>query len=203
MISANTPSEGISLLEKGRELLEKGDISSAVAMYGQAHDPESVDETEARSMLIEARAHLAKKFIYEALESFEEALLMGTAGQRRQALDGITSVGTIKTGLRELTLEMKKGLKKFMGKRTPASFGLFPVSEEDNLVLVSGEAMECLPGHLSKSTKFHALPPRLSDYKPPFPTAKCVPYTDEADVRFILEIASHISQTPQQPSSAT
>ncbi len=56
MIQTNADVPEFSLVAKGREFLEKGNIPAAVECYGQAYDPDAVDEAEARSMLIEARA---------------------------------------------------------------------------------------------------------------------------------------------------
>ena len=81
MMNINTNFADESLVMKGREFLERGDISSAVECYGKAFDPDSADEAEARSMLIEGRSHLSRKHLMEALECFEEALLMGTEVQ--------------------------------------------------------------------------------------------------------------------------
>ncbi len=99
MIETNSNAEEFSLVAKGRKFLAQGDIPSAVKCYEKAFDPEAVDETEARSMLIEARSHLSRKHLLEALESFEEALLTGTDVQRRQALDGILTIAEMRSRL--------------------------------------------------------------------------------------------------------
>lgn len=182
-----------SLLEKGRELLERGDVLSALECYEQVFDPDSLDEIEARTMLIEARSHLSRKYILEALESFEEALMMGTERQRRQALDGISAVGEIRARLDGLTQELRKGLKKCFGKKKPSSKGLELVSDEENIALVSPEALDRLSGKLVRAGKIQKLPPHLADYPLPFPAQHCIPYAGEEDVRYILEVAAFLA----------
>lgn len=182
-----------SLLEKGRGLLERGDIFSALECYRQVFDPESVDELEARTMLIEARSHLSRKHILEALESFEEALMMGTERQRGQALEGISAVGEIRALLNGLTQELKKGLRKSIGKRKIASEGLALISDEENVVIISREALDRLPGRMTRAGKIQKLPPHLMDYPLPFHAERCIPYVGTEDVRYILEVAAHLA----------
>jgi hypothetical protein len=194
MIQTNADVPEFSLVAKGREFLEKGNIPAAVECYGQAYDPDAVDEPEARNMLIEARAHLSRKHLLEALESFEEALLMGTDVQRRQALDGISALGELRTGLRILTTYLKKGLKEVLGQQRPSSLGIALVSDEENVVLISEEAVQSLPAPLAKGGRISRLPPHLADYPLPFETDKCIPYINEDDARFILEVAATLGQ---------
>jgi tetratricopeptide (TPR) repeat protein len=193
MIEINASAGNFSWIAKGREFLENGDLQSALECYDQAYDPESLDEYEARNMLIEARAHLSRKHILEALESFEEALSMGTDVQRKQALDGISTVGEIKSQLGPLTAKLKKSLKGALGKRGPHARRLALVSDTDNVVLVSPEAADSLPAHLLKGGKIGRLPQHLSDFSLPFATDRCIPYTDEDDVRYILDVAAALS----------
>jgi tetratricopeptide (TPR) repeat protein len=260
MIETNKDIAEISLVEKGRALLDQGDVDSAVEYYGQAFDPESLDEHEARNMLIEARSHLSRKHLVEALESFEEALVMGTEIQRRQAVEGILTIAEIrsrlprltaalKKGLKErfgkkdmavvglflmsdeenlvlftnealvmgteiqrrqavegiltiaeirsrlprLTAALKKGLKERFGKKDMAVVGLFLMSDEENLVLFTNEALEPLPIHLNKTSRIGRIPQHVSDHKLPFKTDKCIAYTDEDDIRYILEIAGALN----------
>jgi hypothetical protein len=193
MIETNADSTNVSLVVKGRQFLEQGDISSAVACYGKAYDPDTMDESEARSMLIEARSHLSRKHPLEALECFEEALVMGTEVQRRQALEGISAIGEMRTKLAHLTAELKKGMKQRFGKRSPAAAGMALVSDEENVVLVSEEAIERLPTALAKSTKISRLPQHLTDQVLPVPARRCVPYADEEDIRHILEMATSLA----------
>ncbi|MGO9568331.1 MAG: hypothetical protein ACLP5H_12390 [Desulfomonilaceae bacterium] len=194
MIQTNVDLPESSLVAKGRELLEKGNIPAAVECYGRAYDPEAVDETEARSMLIEARAHLSRKHLLEALESFEEALLMGTDVQRRQALDGISALGEIRAGLRSLTAYLKKGFKEIFGQQRPGSLGIALVSDEENIVLISEEAIQSLPAPLAKGGRISRLPPHLADHQLPIETDKCIPYVNEDDARHILEVAAALRQ---------
>jgi hypothetical protein len=193
MLGTNVQPGESSLLEKGRELLERGDIFSALECYGQVFDPESVDELEARTMLIEARSHLSRKHIIEALESFEEALMMGTERQRGQALEGISAVGEIRARLHGLTQELKKGFKKCFGKRKTASKGLELISDEENIVIISPEALDRLPGRLMRAGKIRKLPPHLMDYPLPFHTEHCVSYAGAEDVQYILDVAAHLA----------
>lgn len=195
MIETNTGTSEFSLVAKGRELLDKGDISSAVECYGKAFDPDSLDESEARSMLIEARSHLSRKHLLEALESFEEALLMGTDVQRRQALDAILTIGEIRAGLGPITAQLKSGLEELLGESPASDFGLALLGGDENVVLLSDEAAERLPGNLTKGSKISRLPQHLADYRLPFETTKCIPYTDEEDVRFILDVAAGLVRT--------
>ena len=193
MIGTNVQPGESSLLEKGRDLLERGDILSALECYRQAFDPESVDELEARTMLIEARSHLSRKQILEALESFEEALMMGTERQRGQALEGISAVGEIRTRLHGLTHELKKGLRKCFGKRKTASKDLELISDEENIVIVSPEALNRLPVRLMRAGKIQKLPPHLTDYPLPFHAEQCIPYAGAEDVQYILGVAAFLA----------
>lgn len=200
MIETNSNASELSLVEKGRELLEKGDIPSAVKFYGQAFDPDALDEGEARSMLIEARAQLSRKHLLEALESFEEALLMGTEVQRRQALDGIIAVGEMRAKLPGLTAKLKKGLKDRLGKKSPTGVGLALVSDQENVVLISREAVVRLPPNLGKGPRIRRIPQHLSDYQPPFKADHCISYADEDDVNYVLEVADSLlaSNPPEE-----
>jgi tetratricopeptide (TPR) repeat protein len=201
MVKTNAQTAGVSWVAKGREHLEQGQVALAVECYEKVFDPEALDETEARTMLIEGRAHLSRKHIHEALDCFEEALVMGTDVQRRQALDGIATVGEIRSGLRSLTTSLKKGLKDRLGKRQIAS-GLSLVSDDDNIVLISREALERLPSHLAKASKISRLPQHLVDLPLPFETDKCIPFADQGDLQYILEIASSLS-APQEPKQGS
>jgi hypothetical protein len=192
MIETNTSTSEFSLVAKGREFLEKGDISSAVEYYGKAFDPDSLDESEARSMLIEARSHLSRKHLLEALESFEEALLMGTEVQRRQALEGIFNIGQIRSGLDSISASLKEGFERLLQDAPPSDIGLVLLGGDENVVLVSNRAVEKLPGHLTKGSKISRLPQHLTDYRLPFEANRCIPYTDEEDVRFILDVAAEL-----------
>lgn len=193
MIGTNAESGEFSLA-KGREFLQRGDVSTAVQYYGRVHDPDSEDEAEARNMLIEARAHLSKKHLTAALESFEEALVMGTEVQRRQALDGITAIGEMRSNLGPLTAKLKKGFKSIFGKKGSVSAGLAFVSDEDNLVLVSAEAFEALPVKLAGSKRITKLPSRPLDVQLPFAPSRCIPYTDEEDAQYILDVAEALAE---------
>jgi len=204
MVKTNAQTDEVSWVVKGRELLEQGNVASALDCYERMFDPEALDETEARTMLIEARAHLSRKHIQEALDCFEEALVMGTDVQRRQALDGISNVGEIRSRLRSLTSSLKKGLKDRLGKRQIAS-GLSLVSDEDNVVLISKEAIERLPSHLARTTRISKLPQHLIDLQLPFETERCIPFADQGDLDYILEVASSLSavREAKQNNSST
>jgi len=194
MIETNTDTSQLSPVEKGRRFLEKGDISSAVDCYGQAFDPDVLDEAEARNMLIEARALLSRKHLFEALENFEEALLMGTEVQRRQALDGITNIGEIWSSLPAFTGKLKKGFKERFGKRVPTSVGLAFISDQENLVLISADAVERLPVQVVKAGKIRRIPQHLADQELPIKTDQCILYTEEEDVSYILDVADHLAK---------
>ncbi|MDQ7783399.1 MAG: hypothetical protein RDU20_10995 [Desulfomonilaceae bacterium] len=181
------------MVAKGREFLQRGEVSAAVECYGQAYDPDSLDETEARSMLIEARSLLSRKHLLEALESFEEALLMGTDVQRRQALDGISTIGEIKSHLVSLTPKLKKSLKGVVGKKRLSSLGLALVSDEENVVLIQDEAIEKLAGRIALGKKMTRLPQHLVDHRLPIRADRCIPYTDDEDVQFIIQVALELS----------
>lgn len=202
MVETNADTLELSLIARGRKFLEQGDVSSALECYEKAYDPDSLDELEARSMLIEAHANLVRKHLAEALDSFEEALLMGTDVQRRQALDGISTIGKIKARLPVLTSALKKGLKESLGRRgtalpTPA---LALVSEDENVLLVSREVLETLPTDLAKRKKITRVPQHLSDAKLPIDTDRCIAYADKDDVDYILEVAAWVAgnKTPEQ-----
>jgi hypothetical protein len=192
MIDINADPSDLSLVAKGREFLERGELSAAIQCYGQAFDPDSADEAEARNMLIEARSLLSRKHLFDALECFEEALVMGTEVQRRQALEGITAIAEIRERLRTLTPELKKKLKERLGKRSPLSSGLALISDDENVLLISHEAAESLPPNLVKGGRISRIPPHISEEKLPFKTNKCIPYTDEDDVLYILAVAAAV-----------
>ena len=144
-------------------------------------------------MLIEARAYLSRKNLVEALEHFEEALVMGTTIQRQQAVDGIATVGELRSRCKVLTAELKRGLRRHLGKKKPESVGLVFVSDQENVVLISHEAVQRLPGHLVKANKIRRIPPHLAYQPMPLDTDKAIAYTDEEDIRFILEVAAHLT----------
>jgi tetratricopeptide (TPR) repeat protein len=192
MIGTDGEAGDFSLVEKGRAYLDRGDVTAAVECYGKVFDPDSVDEPEARNMLIEARSHLARKHLLEALESFEEALLMGTEVQRRQALEGISEIGEIRSRLDRLTAKIVDGLKEFLGETKPESKGLFLPGKDRNLLVISDETLAGLPDRLTKGGKLKPIPPYMSDSSLPFPASKCVPYTEDEDVAHILRIAAHL-----------
>lgn len=192
----------LSFIEKGREFLEFGDVSAAVACYRKVFDPDSLDEEEARSMLIEGRSHLSRKYLHEALDCFEEALIMGTDVQRRQALDGIAEIGKIRAAMKSLTATLKKGLRKCFGKKMRAAGGPALISDSENLALITVETLENLPKHLAKSPRIQGIPPHLADSVLPIPASKCIPYTTQADVQFILEVAQFLATQPEQPGDA-
>ena len=181
-------------MAKGREFLQRGDLDAAVEYYGQVYDPDSVDEAEARNMLIEARSHLLKKHLMEALESFEEALLMGTEVQRRQALEGITKIGELKSRIGLLTAKLKKAFKSTFGKKGPVSFGLALVSDEENLVLISAEAIQALPARLAVGKRITVLPSRFADVELPFDARNCIAYADDDDVQYVLAVAQTLAE---------
>jgi len=187
---------------KGRELLEQGDLSSAVEYYGKAFDPDSVDENEARSMLIEARSHLARKHFLEALESFEEALLMGTEVQRRQALEGIFAIGQMRSRLGTLRQGLQQELDRLLGVIAPVEIGLALVGPGENIVLISTAAVENLPGHLTKGTRISRLPQHLTDHPLPIEATRCIPYADEEDVRYIIDVATELVKLQESQRSA-
>lgn len=189
MIEMNAHLEEQSWSDRARKLLDDGDISSALELYSRVFDPDSLDEEEARSMLIEARSHLTRKRLPEALESFEEALVMGTEVQRRQALDGITGIAELLAKLKPLTRQLHEDLKAIFRGKDFVSKGLATISENENLVLISEEAVSKLPNQYARSLKVNAAPPHLSDVPLPFESARSIPYTDEKDIRFIIEVA--------------
>lgn len=190
MVETNADTLEFSLVARGRQLLEQGDVPSAVECYKKAHDPDALDETEARSMLIEAHAHLARKHLLEALDAFEEALLMGTDVQRRQALDGLAGIGKMRSQLPGLTASLKKGLKEFIGRRGPASVSMALISDDENVLLVSQEVVESLPTNLTKRKKITRIPQHLVEVKLPIDTSHCIPYADKDDIDYILEVAA-------------
>jgi hypothetical protein len=193
MIEASLNNTENSVMEEARKSLERGNIPSAVELYSHAVIPDTEDEKEARDMLIEARSHLSKKNLIEALDCFEEALMMGTEIQRRQALEGILKIGELLKGVKPLTSQIKKALKDRFGKQSGISRGIGLVTDGENVVLLSKEALESLPDILKKKSKILNLPDRLHDKTLPFSAHKCIPYTDKEDVDFILEVASALT----------
>jgi tetratricopeptide (TPR) repeat protein len=189
MIETNSQSEELSLVEKGREFLERGDISSAVQCYEKAFDPDAIDETEARDMLIEARSHFSRKHYIEALESFEEALLMGTEVQRRQALDGILKIADIRANLGGLAKRLAHMLNEIAAQSSNVRDQIVLLSEEENVVLLGKDVLEKVPGHLAKASRISRIPQHLADQALPIDAEKCVPFADEEDLRFVVELA--------------
>ena len=198
MVGMNAQTGDVSWIERGRELLNQGDVASALKTYEKAHDPEAEDEEEARNMLIEAWAQLSRKNLVAALENFEEALIMGTNVQRRQALDGIRTVGEIGPRVKTLTAEVKKGLKKHLGRKKPESVGLALVSDRENVILISNDAFARLPGHVIRANKIRGIPPHLAEDPARAGMDRAIPYTEQEDVRFILEVIEHLTRK-QEP----
>jgi hypothetical protein len=184
----NNNADEFSYVVRGRELLEKGDIAAAVEFYSKAFDPESLDEPEARSMLIEARANLSRKFLPEALESFEDALIVGDVIQRRQAIEGIVAIAEIRSKLGFLAKQLKAGLKEIARKKIKQISGLASLSDDENLILISNEAIAKLPDRLSRGVRIAKLPPRLRVANLPINAEKCIPYSNEDDISYILEV---------------
>lgn len=189
---SNTISDDFSYVVKGRELLERGDIASAVECYSKAFDPEALDEPEARNMLIEARANLSRKFLPEALDCFEEALIVGDTIQRRQAIEGITAIAEIRANLSILTQQLKDGLRDVTGRKNRSIPGMALVSDDENLVLISNEAIAKLPDRLLRGVRITRVPPRLTGVTLPIEAEKCIPYSTRDDIAYILEVAQAI-----------
>jgi len=187
-----TNTDDLSYIAKARELLDKGDLSSAVEYYGKAFDPESLDEPEARNMLIEARSNLSRKFLFEALDSFEEALIVGDQIQRRQAMEGVIEIAEIRLRLTLLNQLLRSGLKALVGRKNKQIPGLGFVSENENLVLISNEAISKLPERLLRGFRIARIPERLRSATLPIEAQKCIPYSNEKDVDYILEVAKAI-----------
>ncbi|MFH1117972.1 MAG: tetratricopeptide repeat protein [Pseudomonadota bacterium] len=193
MIETNGETVEAAFVAKGREFLQRGDVSAAVECYEQAYDPDSLDETEARSMLIEARSHFSRKHLSEALESFEEALVMGTDVQRRQALDGIFSIGEIQSRLPFLTQKLKKGLEELTDKKPLEAIGLALISDAENVVLIADESVEKLAGRMAVGKKMTKLPQHIEDLQLPIEAGQCFPYADDDDVDFIIQAAAELA----------
>jgi hypothetical protein len=193
MIETNPKSEETSLVAKGREFLKRGDIPSAVKCYENAFDPEAIDETEARTMLIEARSHLSRKHYVEAMESFEEALLMGTDVQRRQALDGILKIADLRSNIGALVQKLAAMLNEIGSEVPIVRDRMVLISVDENVVLLGREVFERLPGHLAKASRMSKLPQHLADQQLPIDAHKCVPFADEEDLRFIMELAKAVA----------
>lgn len=189
---SNNNSDDFSYVVKGRELLERGDIASAIECYSKAFDPDALDEPEARNMLIEARANLSRKFLPESLDSFEEALIIGDTIQRRQAIEGITAIAEIRVNLSSLNQQLKDGLREVKGRKNRSIPGLAMVSEDENLVLISNEAIAKLPDRLLRNVRITKLPPRLTGVSLPVGAEKCIPYSTADDITYILEVAKAI-----------
>lgn len=200
-MNTNSETSQLSLVSRGRELLERGDVSSAVAFYGKVYDPESTDEAEARNMLIEGRSNLARKFLPEALDCFEEALLMGSEIQRRQALDGISSIGGIRAHQGVLTESLKAGLKRLLGEDQVGSIGISLLSDEENIVLISDEAFANMPVGLAKGSRITRIPPRLTATVLSMGAQRCVAYTTQEDIEFILDLVKSLLEHESVPVS--
>ena len=187
---SNTITDEFSFVARGREFLDQGDIASAVEYYSKAFDPESLDEPEARNFLIEARAYLSRKFLPEALENFEEAIIVGDQIQRRQAIEGITSIADIRLRLGFLTQQLKVKLREIAGGKNKRIPGLSLISDEENIVLISNESLAKLPERLTRGVRIAKLPLRLEGTQLPLEAQKCIPYSNEEDVSYIIEVAT-------------
>lgn len=201
MIATDLDSGVQASVEKGRELLDRGDVSTAVEHYDKAYDADSIDEDEARSMLIEARSHLSRKRLSEALECFEDALIMGTDVQRRQALEGIAEVGAMKRGVRDLTAKLKKGLKKHFGNRKPSSTGLSLIGNGENVMLIADWALERLPGSLTRPGRIDRVPAHVLEMKLPFNPGGCVRYVNDKDISYALSVADFLARPQEEPQA--
>ncbi|MEW6351140.1 MAG: hypothetical protein AB1646_18950 [Thermodesulfobacteriota bacterium] len=200
-MSTNTPAVEPSLSIRARELLDKGELAPAVELYCQMFDPDSQDEHEARNLLVEAWAYLAAKQILDALDCFEETMMIGTEVQRRQALEGITQIAELKVRIQPLVQKVKKILKKHLGKEINDQIGLAFFAEEENLVLISGEAASELPGQLLRGNRIRTITQRLKDAPLPIRTNRCIPFTDESDVQYIDEVASTLARLHKQQNN--
>jgi hypothetical protein len=199
MIGTHVQTEEMSFAEKGRELLERGEVSAAMEYYKKSFDPEALDEVEARNMLIEARALLLRKHLLEALEAFEDALLMGTEVQRRQALDGIALVGRVRPGIRGLTAELQKTVEESLGPKSLGSIGLGFAGEAENLVLITREAVSFLPDHLARAGRVQRIPAHLRGEDLPVDTDVCVLYSEPQDLQIIRDIAVFLATRDESP----
>jgi hypothetical protein len=194
MAPKDTESTEITLVANAREYLEGGDIERAMELYTKAHDPDALDEEEARSMLIEGRSSLSKKFLSEALDSFEEALVMGTDVQRRQALDGILTVANISSRLEGLGEQLREGLEQ-IGKPLD-KIGLAIAPGFANVFLITNDALGKLPGTLTKTARISRVPQHMLERDLPINADKCIPYGDEDDVRYILDVVRFLGALP-------
>ncbi len=200
-MSTNTPAAELSLSTRARELLDKGEVAPAVELYCQMFDPDAQDEHEARNLLVEAWAFLAAKQILDALDCFEETMTIGTEVQRRQALEGITQIGELKTRIRPLVQKVRRSLKKHLGKEVSEKVGLAFFTEEENLVLISGDAVSALPGQLLRGNRIRTITQRLKDAPLPIRTTRCIPFTNETDVQYIDEVASTLAKLRKNPNN--
>lgn len=197
MIDSNAQQADYSSLDKGRKSLDQGDLAGALKHYEKAFDPDALDEQEAREMLIDARAYMSRKHIIDALESFEEALTLGTDVQRRQALQGITEIAEVRGRFKGLTKELKSRLKKTMGSKKPEKYGLSILDTEENIVLISEQAREALPKALANGARIRRLTERILDNDLPLETNICIPYTTEEDVDYIIRVAAALLEQPK------
>lgn len=191
-MQTNTNTDEFSFVARGRESLDRGDVASAVEFYSKAFDPESLDEPEARNLLIEARAYLSRKFLPEALENFEEALIIGDRIQRRQAMEGITTIAEIRLSLGFLTQELKRKLKETTGGKNKKVPGLSLITDEENMVLISNDAISKLPERLSRGVRIAKIPLRLQGTNLPIEAQRCIPYSNEDDIKYIIEVAKAV-----------
>ena len=70
---------------------------------------------------------------------------------------------------------LKKGLKVIFDQQKPSALGMALVSDEENVVLISEEAIQSLPAPLAKGGRISRLPPHLVDHPLPLKTDKCIP----------------------------
>ena len=63
--------------------------------------------------------------------------------------------------------------------------GLGFYAPEENMVIVSNEAVNMLPGQLLRGNRIRTIPRRLKDAPLPIRTSRCIPFTAETDVLYM------------------
>ena len=112
-------------------------------------------------------------------------------------MDGISSIGAIRAQQGVLTEMLKSGLKAVLRKESEISMGLSFISGDENLVLISEQAFCSLPPQFIRGARIVPIPTRLANTALPIDARRCIAYTTEEDINFIIEIAEALKENSQ------
>ena len=87
-----------------------------------------------------------------------------------------------------------------MRKKRLSSLGLALVSDDENAILISDEAVQALSGRMAVGKRLTRIPQHLTDGPLPMECDRCISYIDEDDVRFILAVAKELLSIQSPPT---